>query len=178
MKIRKIWANYIILPCLILLACGTIESIAEVPGNSACLPGQMLCNGTCVDTSVDVLNCGACGNVCPLGKACNNGTCSCLAGLNLCNGTCTDTSFDLRNCGKCGNICPPGKDCIKGECICPAGLSFCNGTCIDITSDELNCGLCGIACPFGEICFDGKCLIPREYCSNGYCTTTFSEDTA
>lgn len=172
--IKKICLSRITLLCLVLLAYGTTESMAAAPDDSACLPGLMLCNGTCKDTSVDLLNCGSCGNVCPLGKACINGTCSCLPGLTLCEGTCIDTSFDLRNCGACGNACPFGKHCVNGECVCPADLSSCNGVCIDITSDELNCGACGKACLLGQVCFNGQCLVPSLDCTNGDCTTTYN----
>jgi hypothetical protein len=157
-----------------MVAHGATERIAKDPGNITCLPGLMPCNGTCIDTNVDLLNCGACGNVCPLGKACINGTCTCLPGQTPCNGTCTDTSFDLRNCGACGNVCPFGKHCVSGKCVCPTGLSFCNGICIDVTSDELNCGSCGKACPLGQVCFNGRCLAPSLDCTNGYCTMTYN----
>ncbi len=90
-----------------------IDGLAASTSNQACPAGTSLCNGTCTDTNIDELNCGACGNICPLGKACLNGNCSCLAGQTLCNGTCADTSIDLRNCGACGNACSPGKDCIN-----------------------------------------------------------------
>jgi hypothetical protein len=166
----KIRIAYIILLCF---AFGMTGSMAASPTSMTCPNGTSLCNGTCTDTSVDELNCGACGNVCPLGKACINGNCSCLAGQTLCNGTCADTSFDLRNCGKCGNVCDPGKDCLNGACSCPGGLTFCNGTCTDITTDELNCGSCGVVCPLGEVCFQGRCLMGREVCNDEDCRTFY-----
>ena len=95
---------------LVLLAFGIIGSSALVASNLTCPAGTILCNGTCINTSVDLLNCGSCGNACPAGTACVKGNCSCLVGLELCNGTCTETSFDSRNCGSCGYTCPLGKD--------------------------------------------------------------------
>ncbi len=154
---------------LLLLAFGFIDSLAASVNNATCPGSTILCNGNCTDTNVDELNCGACGNVCPLGKACINGSCSCFADLTLCNGTCADTGFDLQNCGKCGNVCPVGMECIKGKCSCPAGLTSCNGFCTDISSDERNCGSCGNVCPSGRVCFEGRCLTQVEVCTNGYC---------
>jgi hypothetical protein len=43
-----------------------------------CEPGQMVCDGVCVDVSVDAYNCGTCGNQCAAGEICSAG--SCLSG--------------------------------------------------------------------------------------------------
>ena len=86
---------------LVLLALGIIGSFSVAVSNPTCPVSTILCNGTCINTSVDPLNCGSCGNACPAGTACVKGNCSCLVGLELCNGTCTETSFDSRNCGSC-----------------------------------------------------------------------------
>jgi hypothetical protein len=45
-------------------------------GNCTCPAGNNPCNGTCVpDTSVNPLNCGTCGKVCPNTSACHDGEC-------------------------------------------------------------------------------------------------------
>lgn len=87
-------------------------------GNGTCLAGQTLCNGTCTDTTIDALNCGSCGNVCPADSTCYNGACTspCLAGQTSCNGNCVDTSSDPMNCGSCGKACPANAVCINGVC--------------------------------------------------------------
>lgn len=86
--------------------------------SSVCSAGQTLCNGTCVDTSIDSQNCGKCGNQCPQGVNCIDGVCAspCLPGQTSCNGTCVDTSSDSLNCGACGKRCPPEAVCINGVC--------------------------------------------------------------
>lgn len=92
-------------------------AVANATGN-VCSAGQTLCNGTCVDTSIDSQNCGKCGNICPPETSCINGACSspCLPGQTSCNGTCVDTSSDSLNCGACGKRCPPDAVCINGVC--------------------------------------------------------------
>lgn len=160
---------------LVLLAFGIIGSSALAASNPTCPAGTILCNGTCTDTSLDLLNCGSCGNACPDGTACVKGNCSCLVGLELCNGTCTDTSFDSRNCGSCGNTCPLGKTCLNGKCLCPADLAFCNGTCVDLGGDEFNCGTCAKTCPPDKTCISGACSDrPANICVEGYCSYPLS----
>jgi hypothetical protein len=160
---------------LVLLACGISGVSAGAASSPICPADTILCNGTCTDTGVNLLNCGSCGNACPVGTACVNGNCSCLMGLELCNGTCTDTSYDSRNCGSCGNTCPLGETCLNGRCLCPAGLTFCNVTCIDVISDEFNCGTCGKTCPPDETCINGECSQrPILICTDGYCSYPIS----
>lgn len=44
---------------------------------SHCPEDTVGCGGTCVDTSTDVNNCGACGNACVEGQFCTGGACFC-----------------------------------------------------------------------------------------------------
>ena len=46
-----------------------------------CPPGQTLCGTTCVFTSQDPMNCGACGNLCAGNTVCISGSCGCPTGL-------------------------------------------------------------------------------------------------
>lgn len=153
---KRIYINYIAISILALFGLGLIGSFAFAQSSPAC-PKGTVCNGTCTATSIDEFNCGSCGNVCPLGKACINGTCACLPGQTLCNGTCIDTRFNEKSCGACGKICPPGLTCNDGVCGCPLTFTACNGTCVDITLDQRNCGSCGNVCPQGLICIGGTC---------------------
>jgi len=43
--------------------------------NPACSSGQILCDGSCVDTQSNTQHCGACGNVCNASEPCSEGTC-------------------------------------------------------------------------------------------------------
>ena len=95
----------------------------------ACPAGQTSCSGSllggqsdqtsCVDTSLDVANCGGCGNVCAPGQVCFGSACSdeCGGGLAECNSTCVNTTTDALNCGGCGLQCSGGAgQCNAGRC--------------------------------------------------------------
>ena len=100
-----------------------MNTISSTNGQGVCPSGQKTCNGTCVDTSTDPNNCGACGIVCDSGS-CSEGICKakpCPSGQKTCDGTCVDTSTDPNNCGACGYICQDGKECKGGTCVCPDG---------------------------------------------------------
>lgn len=65
--------------------CGIDLGTATASCRADCPPGERLCplpapvagcGWTCVDTGRDPSHCGGCGNVCPVGTACNAGTCS------------------------------------------------------------------------------------------------------
>jgi hypothetical protein len=130
-----------------------------------CASGQC-CGGTCVDTTSDPNNCGACSESCPTNGRCIVGTCECLENNQIiCGAQCVDPQSDPNNCGGCGVPCNLAQSCVNGTClctdptICPCadGMTNCNGTCTDTSSDAANCGGCGTACPTGQVCTDGMC---------------------
>jgi hypothetical protein len=100
-------------------------------------------NGGCVNTAKDILNCGSCGNVCPPGASCNNGTCTCGSGLTFCRppnapggtrGVCTDTNVDPMNCGGCAGTVQLSAQSTQltftNVCTAANGTPFCsNGVC-------------------------------------------------
>ena len=99
---------------------------------STCPPGQTLCGNTCVDTTRDPANCGACGNVCT--------TQACCPGPDG-QGHCINLSNNNSNCGTCGNACPPGRWCEGVNCVCQGSGRLCTGG----TCQNGNC-----ACPPGQ----------------------------
>ena len=126
-----------------------------------CRQGMTNCDGYCRDLSLDVANCGYCGNACPTGygTVCSLGMCTCKEGLSSCGESCKDLVNDNRNCGICGNICPTGQYCNNGVCgICASGLVECSpGKCTYLESDAKNCGACGVVCPSGMLCKRSIC---------------------
>src|SRR4051794_34700700 len=59
-------------------------------GADACTGSKVQCVDSCVDTTTDPHNCGACGNTCPQGQLCSTGTCdfTCNGGTTQCGSLC------------------------------------------------------------------------------------------
>ncbi len=121
---------------------------AALPNQSFCARGGAYtgrcCGPTCLDVLTDESNCGYCGNRCPTGETCING--SCFAGAN------------------CATA-PANSGCILdggyGQC--------CGGQCValDTRGDRENCGGCGMRCPLGDVCASGQCTRPDGGWSGG-----------
>jgi hypothetical protein len=99
---------------------------AQVCRNGACVapcpPGQIQCDGACVNPANNPLHCGGCRIKCP-GGVCLNGSCGggpddCPGFLIRCNGVCVNPRSDDLNCGSCGHVCmAPTRDCRLGICV-------------------------------------------------------------
>jgi len=172
-------------------ACGTIcpsgqtctSGACAYTGGGSCPPGQLYCNGQCVDPQTDNNDCGTCGNVCPdLGNTyaiCVSGVCvysTCPSGFGNCdhnvnNGCETNFSNDPNNCGACGHACGAGQSCVAGVCTggCPAGQTLCGAQCVNLQSDPNNCGQCSLVCQqlqgSSPVCNAGACSF---VCQNGF----------
>ena len=85
-------------------------------GLCKCPGAEVVCSGTCIDTSTDSANCGTCGTACSGGTTCQKGACECPGTQKVCFGLCTDTSSDSTNCGTCGINCASGMTCQGGSC--------------------------------------------------------------
>jgi len=90
------------------------------------------CDGACVDTGFDPLNCGACGVRCTAGAPhtraqCFGGRCEmpCEDGYQSCNSSLADgcetyvLGSDRNNCGSCRGTCAPSAICVAGRCRTP-----------------------------------------------------------
>ncbi len=149
-----------------------------------CEQGFLDCNGIIddgceVDPQKNRQNCGGCGNKCPDGVACINGSCGCPPGMTLCDLGCTDLSRDDFNCGSCNFWCsehqpdggtkplPPNTffGCSEGKCEdihCYHDMSTVFADCDNVRSNgcEVNlsipnmehCGRCNNKCDPGQRC--------------------------
>ncbi|MBU1036919.1 IPT/TIG domain-containing protein [Patescibacteria group bacterium] len=144
------------------------------------------CNGGTdgceTDISIDINNCGWCGNDCTLGGliSTEHTMMECVEDINnnyICNYTCnigwancsgnaeceTDIMNNVNNCGSCGNVCSepsPDPDPSNPNAACDSGQ--CGFTCPDGYKD--NGTGCVLACgdgvldnypPFNEVCDQG-----------------------
>lgn len=97
--------------------------------NKKCKNGKKRCNGKCVNLNKNSELCGSCGNVCPPGTSCQNGSCTCLTeccansdcvGSEVCqNGACI---------GGCPNECCQQSDCPPETPTCIGGSCCTNCT--------------------------------------------------
>jgi hypothetical protein len=169
----------------------TIDLDAIVPGDMGathCDPGMINCSGVCTHVASDPMNCGSCGNACPVGVGCAIGECTCHAPMLACDGLCIDPQSDHDHCGACGHACDATQVCSLGECIvmCTAAHhEVCVATdtsgmrtqvCADLMSDSNNCGTCNTHCAGGATCYMGSCQCPAgERACSGTCTDVSSD---
>ncbi len=144
-------------------------------GEQGCPQGAVQCPERCANLSLDVYNCGACGNICPEGQACRNGVCDCQGGRVDCGSGCISLDESAENCGACGSACPSDLVCSEGTCSsgCASHLTRCGQSCTDTNGNAEHCGSCDNACPEGQVCSDGVCGCGggRTLC-DGACTDT------
>jgi hypothetical protein len=114
---------------------GTSGTAGFGAGGSDAACAVARCGGSCVDTVIDVANCGFCGNLCPADTTCQLGACEPRPGSfgGYCKND-ADCSSTVCLGGQCSKPCPPrhcpriGWSCeIKGgplACECsPSGTS-------------------------------------------------------
>jgi hypothetical protein len=156
-------------------ACG--QSCAGSPNTpTLCNAGA---NATCVNTTNDIGNCGACGAACSTNHAtpsCAGSKCTitaCATGYadcdgNAANGCEIDTNTNVGSCGACGQPCNMNggvEGCVGGKCtqpVCNAPNANCDGNAatgceVDTATDKNNCGSCGHVCATGTNCTGGIC---------------------
>jgi len=123
-------------------ACSPAGQCASQCESGICPNGRTCCDGFCVDTNNDSLNCGGCGMPCGGGQR------------PCCNSQCVDATTSVQNCGGCGNVCDTTNStapaCPANTCLyetCPAGRADCNRTAPNLDGCECATPLCcGNAC--------------------------------
>ncbi|HEU5076420.1 MAG TPA: hypothetical protein VFU02_19650 [Polyangiaceae bacterium] len=170
---------------------------ASVPGacysgglvGADCRSGLSECAGECVDLATDGQNCGACGVVCPAGRACfqglycegfevgtggNGGAAgspssssggSAGAGIDAggAPSECIEPFNTAEHCGACEAACAEGRP----RCACTDGACECVSECESPLSE------CGSACADleNDASHCGSCFLecPSGVCQNGTC---------
>jgi hypothetical protein len=124
---------------------------------------QTLCSGfVCTDLSSDDFNCGQCGNPCPDGRGCRNGTCEdCRRSGEVCAGgdCCSpfDYCHDFGTVKLCATCFAPREVC--NEVCCAPDEQCCFDQYCSGLGNDTDCASCGNACDttIGEHCYDGQC---------------------
>ncbi len=174
--------------------CGAGQVCSAGQCKTSCVPGQLNCNGTCIDPMTNRTYCGATGTCgvdggvagtsCTVGQICTGGSCAltCQAGYVNCNGTCVDPQSSRAYCGatagcgvgsgSAGAACGAGQICASGACrtTCASGQVDCNGVCVDPGTNRAYCGAtagCGVD---GGVA--GSTCPPGLLCSGGGCQLT------
>jgi hypothetical protein len=112
------------------MACPEGSGQSCINGLCGCEPGQIVCDGKCVDAN-SPKNCGACGKTCD--QACKAGRCV----------TCSQKKAGLTHCEEFGGKSGEDED-----------------GCVDLKSNIDHCGKCGRGCPGSEwMCTGGRCRL-------------------
>ena len=124
--------------------CAGVQCVIDV-----CNPNYGNCDGNSANgcerrIDGDISNCGACGNVCPMGLVCVQGSCTCpMCNIPNAKSVCVNNACVFDSC------LPD-----YGNCDMNAG----NGCEVDLRADAKNCGACGKACPQNApFCTGGVC---------------------
>ena len=164
-------------------ACGAVCDDECRAGRCECPDGLTRCEGVCLDTDADPINCGRCGNVCPdaVGGArvCADGVCGdpCPGAEVACDRSCTDLTSDLDHCGRCGEVCEAPANgspiCAQSECgvDCDDGHRLCDAACAPCPAEGVRTTGCGD----DGACVATACAATHRLCA-GACTRCPSED--
>jgi hypothetical protein len=134
-----------------------------------CPNGKECCQGLCIDTTNDLLNCGSCGSACSTQNgtpSCASSACtwSCASGYGHCETTNSGCETNLRtdsmHCGACATDCSTlvanatGRSCNAGVCdyqTCTANYADCDA--VRNNGCECTCGTKkGERCCPGDTC--------------------------
>jgi hypothetical protein len=123
----------------------------DVSSGSNCPGAQMCCSSLCIDTTMDISSCGACGRTCSSTNVATPGCASslcapvCTNGFGDCNHPvapnaddgCETNLHDVAHCGGCTNVC----NLMHATATCPSGtcqVASCNANYFDCDGTASN----------------------------------------
>lgn len=175
--------------------CGSEEICAQGECIDLCQPGEVSCEGSCINPNTSKNFCGAdaaCSSYihCTESEDCIDGKCVLTSCQNpeetICieneQNTCVNIHGNNPNhCGACGTVCSDSvtaktTGCIDGLCsyTCNDNMVNCGSAtapmCLpeeQLKSDPLHCGKCNNKCATDEFCQNGQCIV--NACNNNEC---------
>ncbi|MBR4984949.1 MAG: hypothetical protein IKY83_04335 [Proteobacteria bacterium] len=166
--------------------CGPKEICTQGKCQDSCLPGEVVCDGSCINPNTSKDFCGAdasCNSYIPCSalENCINGRCVQSSCPNTSESLCTVNGQkicvnihgnNLNHCGACGAVCSDkdtakASGCNQGKCTytCNQSMVNCGSStepmCLSseqLKSDPLHCGNCNTQCKDNELCQNGKCI--------------------
>ena len=175
--------------------CGPKEICTQGKCQDSCLPGEVVCDGSCINPNTSKDFCGAdasCNSYIPCSalENCINGKCAQSSCPNTSESLCTVNGQkicvnihgnNLNHCGACGAVCSDkdtakASGCNQGKCTytCNQSMVNCGSStepmCLSseqLKSDPLHCGNCNTQCKDNELCQNGKCIIST--CTGNTC---------
>ncbi|MBQ8037662.1 MAG: hypothetical protein IJ268_11770, partial [Proteobacteria bacterium] len=175
--------------------CGEEEICTQGDCKDTCLPGEVICGGSCINPNTSTKFCGAdasCSSFIPCSQfeECIDGKCvlsSCQdEAESLCNGDDQNICVNVHgsnpnHCGACGATCSDKETaktsgCAQGQCTytCNDDMVNCGSDteplCLpeeQLKSDPTHCGQCDTKCADNELCQDGKCIVSE--CTGNEC---------
>ena len=175
--------------------CGADEICTQGACKDKCQPGEVICDGSCINPMTSRNFCGAdasCSSyiACSESEVCISGKCVLLSCGNendsLCAGKDQNVCVDIHgsnpnHCGACGFVCADRETakaagCSQGQCIytCNDNMLNCGSDtdpmCLpeeQLKSDPFHCGKCDTKCAPNEYCQSGQCVVSS--CTNNAC---------
>ena len=175
--------------------CGAEEICTQGECKDSCQPGEVICNGSCINPNTSTKFCGAdtsCQSyiACAESENCVGGKCVLSSCQNADETICTENQQSIcvnihgnnpNHCGACGAACTDketakASGCNSGQCTytCKDSMVNCGSEtapmCLSedqLKSDASHCGKCDTKCASNEFCQNGQCI--TNSCDSNQC---------